>query len=162
MNRHHYQDYSLTLAQHPSETEQRLMLRVLAFCLFAEQDLEFCKGISTDDEPALWQQSLVGEQLLWIELGLPEEKRLQKSCRRAQQAVLLTYNDNAFGPWWKKNSGLCQQIDNLRIIHINDDAAQQLAALANRSMQLQVSIQEQDVLVTSGDHVVSFSLNTIQ
>ena len=83
MDRHYYQQHSLTVAQHPSENDERLMIRLLAFALHADEFLSFTKGLSTDDEPDLWQKSLSGEIELWIELGLPSEKRLKKACGRA-------------------------------------------------------------------------------
>ena len=91
MDRHYYQQHSLTVAQHPSENDERLMIRLLAFALHADEFLSFTKGLSTDDEPDLWQKSLSGEIELWIELGLPSEKRLKKACGRAQQVILYTY-----------------------------------------------------------------------
>ena len=89
MDRHYYQQHSLTIAQHPSETNERLMLRLLAFALHASDMLSFCKGISTEDEPDLWQKSLSDEIELWIELGLPSEKRLKKACGRAKKSYCL-------------------------------------------------------------------------
>src|SRR5688572_33449862 len=85
MDRNYYADHSLTVARHPSETEERLMVRLLAFAVFAAADLEFGRGLSTDDEPDLWRRDLTGLVELWIEVGLPEEKWLRKACGRARQ-----------------------------------------------------------------------------
>ncbi|MDC1438529.1 YaeQ family protein, partial [Planktomarina temperata] len=83
MDRHYYETHKLTVAKHPSETYERMMLRLLAFALHASERLEFSKGISTDDEPDLWEKSLNGETDLWIALGLPSEKLLRQSCGKA-------------------------------------------------------------------------------
>src|SRR6056297_2009370 len=91
MDRHYYGDHQLTLAQHPSETAERLMVRLLAFALNASETLTFTKGISTDDEPDLWQKSLSDDIELWIELGLPNESRLRKACGRAQRVIVYAY-----------------------------------------------------------------------
>src|SRR6478609_7781043 len=91
MDRHYYQQHNLTLAQHPSETDERLMVRLLVFALYASEFLTFTKGLSSEDEPDLWQKSLTGDIELWIELGLPSDKRIRKACGRAQQVIIYSY-----------------------------------------------------------------------
>ena len=88
MDRHYYQDHSLTLAQHPSETDDRLMVRLLAFALNADEHLQFGKGLSDEEEPDAWIADLTGNLDLWIELGQPDEKRIRKACSRAKQVVV--------------------------------------------------------------------------
>src|SRR5680860_958910 len=101
MDRHYYADHQLTLAQHPSENDERMMIRLLAFALNAREGLEFTKGLSTDDEPELWQKSLSDEIELWIELGLPDESRLRKACNRSKQVILYTpYGGTRTSPNW--------------------------------------------------------------
>src|SRR5690606_34238697 len=104
---------SLTLAQHPSETDQRLMVRLLAFALFAEERLEFGRGLSTDDEPDLWRKSLTGEIEHWIELGQPDESRLRKACGRARRVSLVGFFGRGFGIWWEKNAAALSRLGNL-------------------------------------------------
>ena len=96
MDRHYYASHNLMLAQHPSETDQRLMVRLLVFALFADERLEFGRGISTDDEPDLWRKSLTGEIEQWIELGQPDESRIRKACGRAREVVLVGYGGRSF------------------------------------------------------------------
>ncbi|MCP3669955.1 MAG: YaeQ family protein, partial [Gammaproteobacteria bacterium] len=89
MDRNHYQNYAFTIARHPSETDERMLARLLAFSMHAEESLTFTKGLSTDDEPDLWQKSLSGEIELWIDLGQPDEKRIRRACGRARQVVVF-------------------------------------------------------------------------
>ncbi len=149
LDRHHYQRYPLTIARHPSETSERMMLRVLAFAMFADERLEFGKGLSTDDEPALWQKSRAGEIECWIEMGLPDERILRRACGRAARVVLMAYGGRAVSVWWEANRAACQRLDNLRILEVPPDAATALAALAERAMELSVTIQDGHVMVSS-------------
>jgi uncharacterized protein YaeQ len=82
MDRHYYASHNLTLAQHPSETDERLMVRLLAFALNADERLEFGKGLSSDDEPDLWRRDYTGDIELWIDLGQPDESRIRKASGR--------------------------------------------------------------------------------
>jgi len=145
MDRHYYDDHQLTLAQHPSETDERLMVRLLAFALNASETLTFTKGISTDDEPDLWQKTLGDDIELWIELGLPDESRLRKACGRAQQAVLYTYGGRAVPLWWEKIQNRLTRFDNLTIMELPPEATTALAEMADRNMSLQVTVQDGEV-----------------
>lgn len=151
MDRHHYQDYHLTIAQHPSENEHRLMIRILAFALNASETLSFTKGLCADDEPEIWQKSLSDEIELWIDLGLPDEKRLKKACNQAKQAILYTYGDGDQKVWLEKHQGKFFQHQNLQVFSIPFEQSQQLAALASRNMQLSVTIQDGQVWVSNQD-----------
>ena len=142
MDRNYFSDVSLVLAQHPSETPQRMMLRLLAWIYHADDRLEFTKGLSAEDEPALWQHNDHGEPVLWIEVGLPEEKRLRKACHQARQVVLYAYNDRAARVWWQQAQPNLAQYDNLRVRFIDDVQLQQFAALAQRNMSLQATLQD--------------------
>ena len=102
MDRSHFQNYALTIARHPSETDIRMMVRLLAFALNADDDLLFSKGISTDNEPDIWQKNLTDDIVLWIDLGQPDEKRLRKACGRAQQVIVYTYQNRSADVWWKQ------------------------------------------------------------
>lgn len=99
MDRHHYGTYNLTLARHPSETDERMMVRVLAFALFADPALGFGKGLCVDDEPDLWQKDLTGVIERWIDVGQPDEKWIRKACGRAREVVVLAYG-RALEVWW--------------------------------------------------------------
>ncbi|MDX8414505.1 MAG: YaeQ family protein [Mariprofundales bacterium] len=151
MDRHHYQDYPLTIARHPSEHDGRMMIRLLAFALHASDALQFTKGLSTDDEPDLWQKSLSGEIELWIDLGQPDEKRIRKACGRAQQVVIYTYQQRSASTWWQQQAASLARFDNLAVVSIDDDAVVTLAGMAQRSMQLQCTIQDGALWFGDGD-----------
>jgi uncharacterized protein YaeQ len=154
LDRQVYGDFALTLARHPSETDERMMLRVLAFALHANELLEFGRGISTDDEPDLWQKSLSGEIDLWIELGTPDPDRIRKSCGRAGEVVLYAYGRRAAPVWWEKHGAALQRYDNLRIFEIPADSCEQLADMVQASMQLQCTIADGEAWLNCGDQSV--------
>ena len=103
LDRPYYQTHTLTIAQHPSETDERMMVRILAYALNADEALSFGKGISNDEEPALWRKDLTGAIETWIEVGLPDEKLLRRACGQAQQVVVYTYGGRAADLWWEQN-----------------------------------------------------------
>ena len=156
MDRHYYQQHSLILAQHPSETDARLMVRLLVFALHASESLSFTKGLSTDDEPDLWQKSLSDDIELWIELGLPSEKRLKKACGRSQQVIVYTYGTGGADMWWKQMQSQISRFKNLTIRHIDSDTTQTMAGLVERSVDVQVSIQDKEITWNCGELNLSF------
>lgn len=163
MNRDYYAEHSLTIARHPSETDKRMMLRVLAFCIDANEALAFSKGISTDDEPDLWQHELHGDIRHWIELGLPDERRIRKACSRAKQVTIYTYTQRSFDVWWNQIENKLTRFDSLTIVNISDMELEGLAGLAQRNMQLQCTIQDGDIWLSDNErsvHVVLKSLKT--
>ncbi|WP_105189504.1 YaeQ family protein [Pseudoalteromonas sp. T1lg48] len=162
MNRHHYQEYPLTVAQHPSETEQRLMIRLLAFALHANEELQFTKGLCAEDEPELWQREMDDSISLWIDLGLPDEKRLKKACTRAKEVVLYAYGENNQDIWWQKNQQKLSQFKNLRVVSLNYDETQQLAAMASRSVDLTISIEDAEVWVSNQEQTLQITLTWLQ
>ena len=145
MDRDYYQQHTLTMAQHPSETEQRLILRTIAFTLFAREDLQFTKGLSEDSEPDLWQKNLIDDIELWIELGQPDEKRIRKACHKAKQAVILSYGDNAGDKWWKAVEGKAKSFKNLSVYHISTEQYNSLSQLMQRHLVLNASIQDAEL-----------------
>ena len=155
MDRHYYATHALTVARHPSETEERLMVRLLAFALFADERLAFGKGISSDDEPDLWRKDLTGEIIEWIELGQPDEARIRKACGRSRQVIVITYSGRGAEIWWEKNKAALARAKNLTVIDIPAPAVAGLAALANRTMRLQCMIQDRQVQVFGVDVAVT-------
>ena len=155
MDRHYYATHELTLAQHPSETDARLMVRVLAFALFAHERLEFGRGLSSDDEPDLWRRALDGEIEQWIELGQPDESRVRKACGRARSVVVLGYGGRAFGLWWERNAAALARCRNLSVLELPAGCAEQLAALLGRSMRLQCLVQDAEVQLLGDADTVS-------
>lgn len=151
MDRHLYADHALTLALHPSETEERLLIRLLAFALHVPPDdhrgaLQFARGLSDTDEPDLWQHDLSGQLVHWIELGQPDERRLAKACSRAERVTLLTYGP-AVPVWWSAIERKLTRLDKLAVWQIPAAQSQALARLAQRAMQWQVNIQDGHVWV---------------
>lgn len=142
LDRHYYATHVLTMAQHPSETDERLMVRLLAFAMFADERLEFGRGLSSDDEPDLWRRSLSGEIEQWIELGQPDESRLRKACGRARDVILIGYGGRAFSIWLEKQAVALARCSNLRIFELPADAAQQLTTLLGRTMRLQCLVED--------------------
>ena len=142
LDRHHYASYPLTLAQHPSETEQRLMVRLVAFALHASERLEFGKGLSSDDEPDLWRRDYTGDIELWIDLGQPDESRIRKACGRARQVVVLNYGGRASDLWWEKNASALSRLANLTVLDIDAASVDALAAVFARSMRFDAIVQD--------------------
>ena len=149
MDRHYYQSHELTVAQHPSETDFRFMVRLIAFMANASDRLSFTKGLSTDDEPELWQKTLTGEIELWIDLGQPDEKRIRKACGRARQVIIYTYHERKAKVWWEQQQEKLQRFSNLKVFHIN---APGVDSMVNRSMQLQCNIQDGEIYLND-DHL---------
>ncbi|WP_338848490.1 YaeQ family protein [Massilia sp. W12] len=147
MERNHFADYSLTLARHPSETEERLMMRILAFAMRAQERLEPARGLSDVEEPDLWAKDYGGQILEWIELGQPDEKRLQKAQSKSDSVWVLCYN-HAAHVWFKQLEGKLARSDRLQIWHLPSQQAQSLAAACQRNMQVQVTLQEGSIWFT--------------
>jgi len=158
MDKDIYLDQNLTIAQHPSETVQRMMLRIVAWALNADERLIFSKGLSDEDEPDLWQKSYSDEIELWIDLGTPDEKRIKKGSVRAKQSVIFSYGTNSAKDWWKQNASAANKFDNLSVYFVNDDMMEALSELASRTMQLQFSISDGDIWLTSGDNSVQLEI----
>lgn len=154
MDRHYYETHKLTVAKHPSETDERLMVRLVAFALNAHEHLEMTKGLSTDDEPDIWQKSLSGELDVWVALGLPSEKVMRQSCGKAGRVVVYPYGGRTADVWWDKIKNGTTRFDNLQVINFPEADTAALANLASRTMQLQVNIQDGDVMVSVGDGIV--------
>lgn len=145
LDRHYYANHALTLAQHPSETDARVMVRVLAFGLFAEDRLTFGRGISAEDEADLWTRALTGEIEHWITLGQPDEASMRRACGRARRVSIIGYGGRAFAPWWEKHAAALGRCSNLDVIELPTGTAEALAPLLARSMDLQCLVQEGEV-----------------
>jgi len=165
MDRHVYGDHALTLARHPSETDERLMVRVLAYALQLPSDdhrgaLEFAKGLSDTDEPDLWQKDLTGALVQWIELGQPDERRLLKACGRAEQVSVFAYSASV-PLWWQPLAQRLTRATNLTVWQLPADQSQALAQLAERSMRLQVNVQDGTVWIDNGSRSVEMVLQPL-
>lgn len=157
MDRNYYAEHLLTLARHPSETNERMMVRLLAFALHADEHLSFTKGLSTDDEPDLWQMNLTNEIELWIDVGLPDERRIRKASNRSEQVYLYTYGGRGADLWWQKNNTKLQRFENLNVIEIPETASKTLGDLAERNMQLQCTVQDGEIWLNNGKESCSIS-----
>jgi len=142
MDRNYYRDHALTIARHPSETDERMMVRLLAYALHASETLSFGKGLSTDDEPDLWRKDLTGAIELWIEVGQPDEKRIRRACGRAREVFVYSYGGQGAAIWWDQIGGKLERNGNLTVVTVPAASSQALARLAQRNMQLHCSIQE--------------------
>jgi len=152
MDSHYYAEHNLTMAKHPSETDLRLMVRLVAFILNADEELEFCKGISQEDEPDLWQKSLDGEIKLWIDLGQPDEKRIKKACGRSEKVIIYTYQEGMATSWWKQIETSLTRFSNLQVIHL--DIEGNIEELAKRSMSLQANISDNELTLINEEESV--------
>jgi len=145
MDRHYYANHSLTLARHPSETDERLMVRLIAFMLYASDTLTFGKGLSDDEEPDLWQKDLTGAIELWIDVGLPDEREIRKACGRSRQVAVVLYGGRVADMWWDSNSKALLKLNNLTVINLPD--TQEIADIASRGMSISCTIQDRQILL---------------
>lgn len=145
MDRNYYHTHHLTIARHPSETDERMMVRVLAFACHAHEALLFGQGLSTGDEPDLWQKDLTGAIDLWIDVGLPDEKLIRKACGRARQARVYAYGGRVADIWWEQSHSKLDRVQNLGVIRLPAETTQALAGLARRTMRLNCTIQDGQV-----------------
>ena len=160
MDRHYYQTHELILAQHPSETDLRFMVRVIAFIANASDTMAFTKGLSTDDEPDLWQKTLTGEIENWIDLGQPDEKRIRKACGRSGKVIIYTYHDRKAKVWWDQQTDKLKRFNNLKVFHINAEDAAGIESMVQRNMNLQCNIQDGEIYLS--DDEVSADINIIE
>lgn len=149
-DRAYYGSHALTVARHPSETDERLMVRLVAYALYVNDDegLSFTRGLSETDEPALWRRDLTGLVGQWIEVGLPDERRLLKACGRADEVVVFAYGRNS-DVWWAGIRGKLDRARNLKVFILPVQGTQALAALAERNMILNVNVQDATMWVSS-------------
>lgn len=162
MNRHYYAEHHLTLARHPSETDERMMMRLLAFARHASAELSFTKGLCVDEEPDLWQKNLTNEIELWIDIGLPEERRLRKAASRAGQVALYIYGGRGADLWWQRNSAALQRFSNLSVVTLSEADSRQLTSLVQRHMVLQCTIQEDEMWFSSGDKSIQVAIEHLK
>lgn len=155
VDRHYYHEHDLVVAQHPSETDRRFMVRLLIFAKNASESLGFTKGLSTtDEEPALWGKSRTNEINLWIELGQPNEKRIRKACGRAEHVMIFTYDFRKAKSWWEQTNKKVSRFTNLEVFHIESES---LDHMVQRTMKIQCNIQDGEMYISDDNnhHLVS-------
>lgn len=159
MDRNYYQSHALTMARHPSETDERLMIRVLAFAIHASDALQFAKGLSDVDEPDLWEKDLTGAIDLWIEVGQPDDKRIMKACGRSERVYVYSYSSTSH-VWFKQLGSKLERARGLTVVNIPAEASQQLEKMAQRTMNLQCTIQDGQIWLTDGQDTVLVERST--
>jgi len=146
IDRQYYAQHSLTLAKHPSETDERVMVRLIGFALYASDTLIFGKGLSDEDEPDLWQKDLTGAIQLWMDVGLPTEKNIRKACGRSSQVVIILYGGRIADMWWEQNSKGLLKLNNLIVINLPETSS--LASLAERTLSISCAIPDGQLLLS--------------
>ena len=151
LDQHVYGDYALTVACHPSETDERLMVRLLAFALHAHERLEFGRGLGEQDDPDLWRRDLTGKVEQWIEIGLPDDRRVRKACGVADDVVVMAYGGRAAELWWGKAEPEVRRCRNLEVVVIAPATSAALAKMAAPRMDLQYMVQDGELWFSGGD-----------
>jgi uncharacterized protein YaeQ len=146
----YYADHALTLARHPSETDERMMVRLAALAFHAHElqtvcggdgTLAFGQGLSNPEDPDVWLRDFTGATRRWIEVGQPDEAAMTKACRQADQVAVYAFH-HAAEVWWRGVETKLTRLSNLQVWRVPAEQSQALAALAQRSMQLQATLQE--------------------
>ena len=162
IDRGYYRDHALTIARHPSETDERMMVRLLAFALHADDALTFGRGLSAEDEPDMWRRNLTGAIDQWIDVGLPDEREVRKACGRAREVYVLAYGGRAVDMWWQGVRGKLERQYRLAVTEVPVEASRALAQLADRSMRLQFTIEDGHVFVADGATSVPVELRILK
>ena len=157
-----YQTHELTVARHPSETDERMMVRILAFALNADEHLRFTRGLSQDDEPDLWQRSLSDELMLWIELGQPDEKRIKKACSRSKRVFVYCFSHRSATVWWRQISASVERFSHLSVFKLPEGTSEQLASMARRNMSLQCTVQDGEIWFSDEENSIQFALERLR
>lgn len=159
MDRKYFHVHSLILARHPSETDERMMVRLLAFALHADEALQFAGGLSCD-EPDLWRRDLTGAIELWIAVGQPDEQQIRRACGRARQVIVYAYSGRSAQVWWQRSAATLARSKNLTVIDLAAASSEALAALVEQGMQMQCFIQDADVQMMNDEAIVPIGLTT--
>lgn len=159
-NRDLYDSTQLTVAQHPSETLERMMARILAYCVKWQPDLALTKGLSTVEEPDLWVKSLDDQIELWVEVGEPSLDRLKKACRLAKRVDVFSFNSKS-EVWWEQSKNKAHQY-NANIYRLDSQAIEALAATVTRTMDLSVMIAGNSLFIDTDQGSFEITLDTLQ
>jgi len=162
IDRHYYAEHRLTASREPSEPDERFMARVLAFALNADEDLAFARGQAEADEPELWLRRYDGSIALWIEVGLPDPKRLRKASARADEVLLYLYHGRQAGIWWEQNGAELSALPKLRVVEIDAASVRSLAAMASKSLELSCLVQDGQAWLDDGRERLELSLRPLK
>lgn len=157
-----YQNHSITLAMHPSETEERMMIRLLAFALNADSDLKFGKGLSNEEDAALWKKDLTDHIQLWIDVGLPDEKRVKRASHKADAVRIYCYGERTAPIWWQQNKRAISQFSNVQVIRVSDQTREELQQLCQRTMRLHCNIMDNVMTLGDDKHSVNIDIEVLQ
>lgn len=157
MERNYYRTHNLSLERPASETDEHLMVRILAFACQAHESLSFGEG---SDEPAVWKRDPAGAVEAWIDIGEPDDKRLLRACGRAKQVIVYSYASSAQG-WWNQIGGKVDR-DNLTVFHLQGVPTSSLNKLVERNMKLHCMIQDGQLWLTGGDETVQLDIATLK
>lgn len=160
LDRGYYADHGLTLARHPSETDERMMVRLLAFALHAHPDLEFGRGLSNAEEAALWQRDPTGAIELWIEVGLPDVKALRKAAGRSPRVVVYAYGGRPVGVWWEQNQNELARISGLEVYEIPESATETLAGWVEGRLDVTCTIQDGVIHLATPSELFELTIET--
>lgn len=161
MDRGYYAEHALTLARHPSETDERMMVRLLVFALHGHERLELGKGLSDPDEPDLWRRDLTGLVEEWIVLGQPDPRELIRACGRAGQVFVYGYQ-RAAEVWWQGAESGLARVRNLCVRRLQVDGEGGLAALAQRTMTLHCTVQDGEAWLGDGERTLGIRIQTLR
>jgi uncharacterized protein YaeQ len=150
------------VARHPSETDERMMVRILAFALNADEHLSFTRGLCQDDEPELWQRSLSDEIERWIEIGQPDEKRIRKACARSRHVSVYCHQYRAAGVWWEQTAAKLERFKNLSVFRLPSGTTEQLGAMVQRNMDLQCTVQDGDIWLSDENDNLALTLERLR
>lgn len=161
IDRGYYDSRSLTVALHSSETPARMMVRLLAWILFASERTEFGRGLSTEGEPAVLETNDAGDIARWIEVGCPDIKTIRKAAGRSEDVVVLAYDEARIEPWWQSRKGDMSKVDKLSVRWITDADLEKLAAMHGRNMKLAATVQDGIVWLADDEHNIEIEIKTL-
>lgn len=162
MDRHYYAHHTLTVARHPSETDERMMVRLVAFARHAHEHLTFARGLSESDEPDVWKKDLTGAIDHWIDVGQPDEKRILKASGRAEHVTIYSYGSNSTKLWWNGIHTRVTRLKNLTVIHLPESSSHAITRLVQRNMELNCVIQDGDLWLSNQHETIKVELSQLQ
>ncbi|MBC7658887.1 MAG: YaeQ family protein [Chitinophagaceae bacterium] len=162
ISRGYYEEQALTIARHPSETDLRMILRLVVFALNAHENLSFTKGLSDADEPDIWQKSLTGDIEHWIDLGQPAEKRIRQACGKSDRVSIYTYQKGSAMVWYEGIKDKLERFDHLNVTHLSVSDEHALTRMIDRSMQFTCVIEDQHVLLSNEQENITIELKSLK
>lgn len=162
ITRGYYEDHSLTIARHPSETDLRMLVRIVTFALNASENLQFTKGLSTSDEPDIWEKSLTGEISHWIDLGQPLEKRIRQSCSKADRVSIYSYQKSTAKMWYDSVKDTVERFKSLSVTHLVLSDEKVVERIIDRTMKLNCVIEDEQLMLTSDKENLTIELQRLK